>query len=69
MIIVNEATPCKERIKPVICPKCEKGRLGNIPRGGGVRIFKKGKPPPDGESEYFQIKCPVCGARWSLTIE
>lgn len=69
MIVVCESAVAYKSDKPVICPKCGRGRLGNIPGGSEAVISRRGKPPPYEYGDYVQIKCPVCRKLWSLTIE
>ena len=69
MIVVCESEVTYEVSKPVICPKCNRGRIGNIPAWSEATISRRGKPPPDERGECVQVKCPVCRALWTLTIE
>ena len=69
MIVLQASVAADEMTKPVFCPKCERGKLGNIPEKNEAVISKRGKPPPDRRGECFQVKCTKCGSLWSLTIE
>jgi len=68
MIVVHESTATIELCKPVICRKCERGKLGNISAKSKAVLSKRGKLPSDDHSNYFQVKCPVCRKFWLLTI-
>jgi len=67
--VVQESAAAYGKNKPVICPKCENGKLGYIPGWSKAVISRRGKPPPDEQDEGVQIKCPVCRTLWTLTIE
>ena len=70
MIVTMEIAEEFEMTKPVICPKCERGRIGSIPVWGKTTISKRGKPPPaERNNNGVQVKCPKCKALWKLTIE
>ena len=68
LIVVQESTAARKTAKPVICPKCKRGKLGNIHGESEGAVSLRGRPPPD-KGEGIEIKCPVCGHLWSLTIE
>ena len=68
MIVVCESAAAYGK-KPVICPKCKRGILGHIPEESEAAISKRGKPPPDKQVDYVQVKCFVCRSLWALTIE
>jgi len=55
--------------KPVICPKCEYGKLGFVPDWSEMIVSRRGKPPHDEQDEGLLIKCPVCKKLWVLTIK
>ena len=69
MIVIQASATIDEMKKPVICPKCEKGRIGNIPAWSEAVISRRGKPPPGIRGEGVQVKCPKCSTLWTLTIE
>ena len=69
MIVLHESAAANNRTKPVICPKCERGRLGDIPEWSSAVMSRRGKPPPDERDEGLKVKCPVCRKLWILTIE
>ena len=69
MIILQKSAAADVSMKPVICPKCERGKLGFIPEENEAVISKRGKPPPDERGECFQVKCTICGSLWTVTIE
>jgi len=69
MIVMHESTSFCKMSKPVICRKCDKGRLGNIPIRSTAALSKRGKPPPNECTDYVQVKCHVCSSLWLLTIE
>jgi phage FluMu protein Com len=69
MIVLQESAPTEGMTKPVICPKCERGRLGNIPEWSDAVLSKRGKPPPEKRNLGVQVKCPKCRALWIMTIE
>jgi hypothetical protein len=69
MIVVQESAADYEISKPVICPKCTRGRIGNIPEWSEAVLSRRGKPPPNEQNEGIQVKCPICRALWTLTIE
>ena len=61
--VANEAVT-----KPVMCKKCRKGRLADIPVTNRAIVSKRGKPPPSEAGERLQVKCLVCGTYWTLII-
>ena len=69
MIVVCESAVAYKAAKPVICPKCKRGKLGSIPCGSEAVISRRGKPPPEEYGDFVQVKCPVCSSLWSLMIE
>ena len=69
MIVLQASTAASEMTKPVICPKCERGRIGNIPEWCETVISRRGHSPPDERNEGVQVKCPVCSKLWTLIIE
>ena len=69
MIVVQESAAAYGKSKPVICPKCENGKLGYIPAWSEAVISRRGTPPSDEKNEGVQIKCPVCRKLWTLTIK
>jgi len=69
MIIMHESAEVCRADKPVVCPKCERGKLGSIPKRSEAVLSKRGKPPPGERSEYVQIKCCICRTFWALTIK
>ena len=69
MIVVCESTPTYKADKPVICPKCNRGKIGHIPEESQAVLSKRGKPPPDEQGDYVQVKCHICRSLWALTIE
>ena len=69
MIIMHESVAAHVTDKPMICPKCERGKLGNIPGGSDAPLSRRGRPPPDEHGEYVQIKCHICHSLWALTIK
>ncbi len=68
MIMVSESKKIG-RMKPVACPKCERGRIGNIPEWSNAVLAPRGRPPPSSRGDGVQVKCPVCHTLWTLTIE
>jgi len=69
MIILQVSASADEMSKPVICPKCNRGRIGNIPLWSKAEISRRGKPPSDKRNDGVQVKCPKCGVLWTFTIE
>jgi len=69
LIVVHESAAARGISKPVICPKCKRGRLGSIPEWSRASISHRGNPPPWERGDCVQVKCLVCGSFWSLTIE
>ncbi|MCL2566407.1 MAG: hypothetical protein FWE24_11480 [Defluviitaleaceae bacterium] len=69
MIVMHENTSTYKSDKPVICRKCNRGKLGTIPHNGKIAASKRGKPPPNDKVNYLQVKCPSCSALWLLAIE
>ena len=57
MIVMHESAVTDKADKPILCPKCERGRLGNISNRSQAVLSKRGKPPPNERSEYLQVKC------------
>ena len=68
MIIIHESTAAQNSDKPITCPKCKRGRLGNTAIESEPILSRRGKPPKNELYEYVQVKCPVCGALWTLTF-
>jgi len=68
IVMYNNATTYKA-YKPIMCRKCNRGKLGNIPTSSRVVLSKRGKLPSDERSCCLQIKCPSCRELWILTIE
>jgi len=69
MITMHESAVYEETDKPVICPKCTRGRLGHIPEDNEAVVSKRGKPPPNKKGSYIKVKCHVCRSLWKMTIE
>ena len=69
MIVVCDGTPEYKVSKPIICPKCKRGRIGSIPEGGRAGIARRGRPPPRDIAERLLVRCAICGACWSFIIE
>ena len=69
MIVLYESVAADKMTKPVLCPKCAHGKIGTIAKSSKAAISRRGKPPPDRRGEGVQVKCPVCGRLWTLTIE
>lgn len=68
MITVCEGAVPYTAKKPVICAKCRRGKIGNISERSEANISRRGKPPPS-RYDSIEVKCPVCGHLWTLTIE
>jgi len=69
LIVVNVSAVAHGMSKPVICPKCKRGILGHIAEESEAAISKRGRPPPDKQGDYVQVKCFICRSLWALTIE
>ncbi len=69
MVIMNEATSNVKGSKPLICPKCRRGRIGSVPVWSKTTLSARGQPPPDERCECIYIRCSICGAYVPLTIE
>jgi len=59
MIVMYESTTGHNLDKSVICPKCNRGRLGNIQASSEAILSRRGKPPPIEHGECVQVKCNV----------
>jgi len=68
MIFMQESTAGKHLNKPVICPKCNRGRLGKIPEHSEAVLSRRGNSPRNEPGEYVQVKCYICRSLWTLTI-
>ena len=55
--------------KPVICPKCERGKLGSIPEWCEAIVSRRGRPPPGESVAGVEVKCPVCRKLWTITTK
>ena len=66
MIVVCESTPTYGRLKPVYCPKCNRGKIGNIPEHSEAVVPRRIKQRNHNGSDYIEVKCPVCRSLWSL---
>jgi hypothetical protein len=71
MIIMHESRTAyrNKTTKPVICPKCERGRLGSVPGHSEAVLSKRGRPPQGIHDDYVQIKCHICRSVWAFTFE
>ena len=69
LIVVYEVSAVADVGKPLVCQKCGRGRLGSIPGHTKATISRRGKPPPGEKDDSVNVKCPVCGTYWALTIE
>jgi hypothetical protein len=69
MVILNKAGVAPRGRKPLVCPKCTKGKIGSVPVHSKTNISLRGKPPPGEESDGVYVKCPICGEYTLLTIE
>ncbi len=69
MIIVRESAANYKISKPVVCSKCDTGKLGFIPKMSEAVISRRGNLTMDTRRDSVQVKCPVCGKLWTLTIE
>jgi len=69
MIIMHESAAVDNSTKPLICPKCERGRLGHIHEKNVTSITKRGKPPPNESDQSVIVKCYVCRSYWTLTLK
>jgi len=69
LIVVYEAAAVAHTGKPLICQKCGRGRLGSIPGHSKAAVSRRGRPPPGDTADSVNIKCPVCGKHWAMTIE
>ncbi len=69
MIVICEGTPAEKFSKPVICPKCQRGRVGSVPKWSKTGISRRGRPPPHEMADCLFVRCPICGSYVSLTIE
>jgi phage FluMu protein Com len=68
MIMVQESKAEYKISKPVICPKCDCGKLGYISDSNETIISQRGRPPPGELDNGLQVKCPVCKKLWTLII-
>ena len=68
MIVLHEGAATYRAKKPMICTKCRRGKMGFISEISAANISRRGKLPSD-RDEGIEIKCPVCGCLWTLTIE
>ena len=69
MIYLMECAAEIETLKPVICPKCNRGKIGNIPTWSKMILSKRGKPPPRIRFNGVQVKCGKCKTLWKVTIK
>jgi len=67
MIFMQESTTAHMN-KPVVCPKCNRGRLGKIPEESEAVLSRRGNPSRIAQGDYVQVKCYVCRSLWKLTI-
>ena len=58
-------TPRRD-LRPLICPICERGHLGDVFASQGLRI-QSGGSGRDGPR--FVLKCDICGAYTNVTIK
>ena len=70
MLVLHESAAAYKRTKPVVCLKCNRGKIGHIPEGSSAVLSKRGRIPSDGGDEYvLQVKCHVCRSFWTLTVD
>ena len=69
MVILQASVTADEMNKPIICPKCNRGKIGNIPAWSNADISRRGRHPPGERLECLQVKCPVCGSLWAARTE
>ena len=69
MIVVHESEAIYEMSKPIVCPKCKRGKLGSIAEWSDAITSRRGRPPPGERSEGVQLKCPVCKKLWAITTK
>jgi len=69
MVVVNEVTREIKGSKPLLCPKCTRGRIGSVPEWSRTSISARGKPPPCERKEYIVVRCPICSSYVPITIE
>ena len=48
MIVMHESAAAYKKTKTVICPKCNRGKLGRIPEQSDAVLSKRGKIPRSG---------------------
>jgi len=69
MVVVNGATTTVKGNKTLICPKCNRGRIGSVPAWSKTSLSPRGKPPPGDHRECVFVRCVICGAYVPITIE
>ena len=68
MIFVCESAASYSINKALKCPKCNRGKLANIPDSSEAIVSRRGNSPPIEQKECVQVKCNVCGSLSTLTI-
>ena len=70
LIVLIESAAAGGMTKPVICPKCGRGKLGNMPEWCVAVLPKRGKLPPgmDAPRDCVQVKCPKCKTLWTMVV-
>jgi hypothetical protein len=71
MVVVREESTGQSALKPLFCPKCEKGRIGTLPSSVRARRGKRGGGSADTPiaKALVYVKCGVCGANVELTFD
>ena len=70
MIFVEQARAAFDKTtKPVFCPKCKRGVIGHIPIKCEAVVSRRGKQPPQEQSEFVKVKCHICRSFWTLTTK
>ena len=69
MIVLHEGVADYRTSKPVLCPKCGRGRIGSIPVWSKAQVSRRGKPPPEKCGEGLLVKCTVCNSYWLIKTE
>jgi len=71
MIVVSENPVPYEIDKSIICTKCERGKICNIPVGSNARVSRRRRLPRRkfiGKT-FLEFKCHVCGSPCIITFE
>jgi hypothetical protein len=67
VLSVREEAAPYEVAKPMNCPHCKRGKIGQVDAATKVRRSRRGDPPPEELEDAVTLRCPICG--WFTTLK